>query len=79
MSLSLPTQAIAWGGLTKYDFSVLVFKMYATYVGETTMNLYTRAKEHKNKYLSRKAIEESLIHTHQKERYACLPAEAKMY
>ena len=51
-----------------------------TYVGETSRNLYTRAREHMNKYLSRKTREESFIHTHQNERHTGLPAhfEAKV-
>ena len=43
--------------------------------GETSRNLYTRAKEHMNKYLSRKTRAESFIHTHQNERHTGLPAQ----
>ena len=46
-----------------------------TYVGETSRNLYTRGKEHVNKYQSRKTRAESFIHIHQNERHPGLPAK----
>ena len=48
-----------------------------TFVGETSRNLYTRAKVHETKYLSRKTRAESFITTHQDQRHAGLPAEVK--
>ena len=46
-----------------------------TYVGETSRNLYTRGKEHVNKYQSKKTRAESFMHVHQNERHPGLPAE----
>ena len=48
-----------------------------TYVGETSRNLYTRAKEHVNKYMSRKTRAESFITTHQDDKHSGLPADFK--
>ena len=66
--------------LYRMDCGLCEEKGRCTYVGETSRNLYTRAREHMNKYLSRKTREESFIHTHQNERHTGLPAhfEAKV-
>ena len=45
-----------------------------TYIGETSRNLYTRAKEHTGKYNSEKQGHESFIKKHQEERHHGLPA-----
>ena len=46
-----------------------------TYVGETSRNLYARAREHVNKYMSRKTRAESFITTHQDDKHSGLPAD----
>ena len=48
-----------------------------TYVGETARNLYTRAREHVNKYQSKKTRGESFIATHQDLMHTGLPPEFK--
>ena len=47
------------------------------YVGETSRNLYTRAKEHMNKYRSEKSNYDSFIKQHQVEHHHNHPAEYK--
>ena len=47
------------------------------YVGETARNLYTRAREHMNKYQSNKTRSESFITTHQDEKHTGLPPNFK--
>jgi hypothetical protein len=45
------------------------------YIGETARNLYTRAKEHMEKYRSQKRNSESFIKKHQLEKHNDLPAD----
>ena len=47
------------------------------YVGETARNLYTRAREHMNKYQSNKTRSESFMTTHQDEKHTGLPPNFK--
>ena len=44
-----------------------------TYIGETSRNLYTRGREHINKYESRN--EDSFMRQHQEEQHNCQPAD----
>jgi hypothetical protein len=48
-----------------------------TYVGETARNLYTRAREHVNKYKTKKTRGESFIATYQDQMHTGLPPEFK--
>ena len=47
------------------------------YIGESSRNLYTRSKEHMNKYSSRKRREDSFIQQHQVEHHGGSEAEFK--
>ena len=44
------------------------------YIGETSRNLYTRSKEHIEKYKSKKRSHDSLIKKHQVEKHQDRPA-----
>ena len=44
------------------------------YIGESSRNLYTRAKEHMDKYRSRKRRRDSFIKKHQEEKHQDRPA-----
>ena len=44
-----------------------------TYIGETSRNLFTRGKEHKQKYATEN--QDSFILQHQNEEHDCLPAD----
>ena len=48
-----------------------------TYIGETSRNLYTRAKEHTGKYNSKTQCHASFIKKHQEERHHGVPANFK--